>query len=496
MPLIKFPRWRPDLYNVNAVNEVAGEAKNVLLAANSYVPWPSAVNYSQALAAACRGAITCRDTAGSFEIFAGTATKLYRFVDPGTAWTDATRLAGGDYTVPSDTRWGMAQFGPDLLATNQNDVLQYIDVTSGTNFAAVSGSPPQAGGVRTVGDFVFLFNLLDNPRRLQWCGRGDRDFWTPGQRDSDFQDFEDGGPVLGVSNLETGLIFQEGAIRRYQPVNSRAVFEFGRVEDSRGLKGPDSLVILGRTAYYLSEDGFYATTGEGQSFPIGAQKVDDWFQSMVEYDRLYFLCGTADPTGRRIYWLFPSSGNTSEALDVCLCYDRFFEDWTYATEFNTSFLFAAVTPGQTVEGMNDVITDAGYTSIEDYPITFDSKTFSGGAPYLSGFSGSTYKLQQHLGTARAATLETADWQPVPGLRGYVQGCRLLTDSTAATATLGRKERPQGSVTFGSAVSQNSTGLVPIRGSTRYARIRASIAAAETWSFLQGVDVMAVPEGDV
>lgn len=499
MTVIPFPRWRPDLYDVNSVNEVAGDAKNVLLASNAYVPWPSAVNYSLALASACRGAITTRDTSGSFKIFAGTSTKLYKFVDPGTAWTDTTRSSGGDYTVPSDQRWGLAQFDADCIAVNQNDVPQWIEATSGTNFAAIAGNPPQAGGVKTVGRFLMLFNLTDNPRRLQWSARGDYNSstaWTPGTRDSGFQDFPDGGPVLGVSNLETGLIFQEGAIRRYQPVDSRAIFQFGRVEDSRGLKGPDSLVILGRTAYYLSEDGFYATTGEGQSFPIGAQKVDDWFQSMVEYDRLYYICGTPDPTGRRIYWLFPSSGNTSEALDMCLCYDRFFEDWTYAESFDTSFLFAAVTPGQTVEGMNSLIVDQGYTSIEDYPVSFDSKSLSGGAPYLSGFGGTNFKLQQHLGSPRAANLETADFQPIPGRRGYVQGCTLLTDSTAATATLGRKERPQGSVTFGTAQSQTATGLAPIRGSARYARIRGAIAAGETWSFFQGVDAMAVDEGEL
>lgn len=496
MTVIKFPRWRPDLYDVNSVNEVAGDAQNVLLAANAYVPWPSAVNYSLALAAACRGAITTRDTSGSFKIFAGTGTKLYKFVDPGTAWSDVTRASGGDYTVPTDQRWGLAQFGASCIAVNQNDAPQWIDATSGTNFAPLSGSPPQSGGVRTAGDFLMLFNQTDNPRRLQWSGRRDENFWTPGQRDSDYQDFPDGGPVLGVSNLETGLIFQEGAIRRYQPVNSRAVFEFGRVEDSRGLKGPDSLVILGRTAYYLSEDGFYATTGEGQSFPIGAQKVDDWFQGMVEYDRLYYICGTADPTGRRIYWLFPSSGNTGDALDICLCYDRFFEDWTYSTSFNSSFLFAAVTPGQTVEGMNALIVDQGYTSIEDYPISFDSKSLSGGAPYLSGFDGTSFKLQQHLGSPRAATLETADFQPIPGRRGYVQGCTPLTDSTAATVTLGRKERPQGAVTFGTAQSMNSHGLAPVRGSARYTRIRMSIAAGETWSFAQGIDVSAVEEGEI
>ena len=47
----------------------------------------------------------------------------------------------------------------------------------------------------------------------------------------------------------------------------------------------------------------------------------------------------------------------------------------------------------------------------------------------------------------------------------------------ATATLGRKERPQGNVTFGTAQSQNTTGLAPIRGSTRYARIRMTVPAA-------------------
>jgi hypothetical protein len=86
------------------------------------------------LPARCVGAIAfARTSAGGWLIFAGTATKLYKFQS--NAWVEVTRVSGGDYTVSVDDYWSFVQFGSKLLATNINDNLQVIDVDSGaTNF--------------------------------------------------------------------------------------------------------------------------------------------------------------------------------------------------------------------------------------------------------------------------------------------------------------------------------------------------------------------------
>lgn len=491
---IPFAPWRPDDYDVGDLGATAGQAKGVRYGRRTYTSWPQPVDYSLALDAACRGAITVRDTSGAAQIFAGTAANLYKFLDSGTAWSDVTRSSGGDYSVPSGERWSFTAFADTLVAVNINDAPQSIAITGGTNFAALGGSPPNARVAQTVGEFVMLGGISGTENSVRWSGRADPTYWTAGKRDSDLQEFPEGGPVRGITPMGGGLIFQEGAIRRYEQIPSSAVFAFHMVERRRGLAAKDSLVTLGGISFYLSDDGFYATDGGGQSLPIGDKKVNAWFSDNVDQDRIGYTIGAAEPGGRRIYWLFPSTGNAGEELDLCLCYDLARQEWTYADDFNDSWIGAAQTAGYTLESLDDLITDLGYTSIDDFPISFDDASLSGGAAFLASFAGDDFKMRTLTGAGRAATLETADFQPFEGRRAFVQGCQMLTDATAATATFGRKERPQGSVSYGAAVSQTSQGYCPARSSGRFHRIRLSIAAGETWEHVSGVEVDAKPEG--
>lgn len=495
MAFIPFKVWAPDAYDVNSPAALAGEIKGVIPGATAYRPWEQAVGFSEALATACRGAVLTYNTSYNGVIFAGTATKLYKFVDPETAWTDVTRSSGGDYGVSADERWSWATFSDTLIAANISDVTQSIAITAGSNFATLAGSPPQARIAQTVGEFVMLGGISGTENSVQWSGRNDPTYWTSGKRDAGAQTFREGGAVYGITPLEGGLIFQQRAIRRYWPVNSRAVFNFKMVEKNRGLIAPDSLVTIGGVSFYLSEDGFYVTDGSGTSTPIGDELIDRWFKGNVEYSRIYYVSGAADPTGRRVFWLFPSSGNTGESMDVCLCYDIALKQWSHTDDCTESFLLATQTPGYTLESLGALIVSLGYTDLDDFPISLDSKSLSGGGPFIGSFDGVTFKMKSHTGAARAATLETSDYQPIPGKRSYVRGCRMMTDSTSATATFGAKERPQGDVTYEAAVSQNNQGYAHSRINGMYHRQRMSIAAGETWSHASGIDFDAIPGGE-
>lgn len=488
--LIRFPPWRPDEYDVGSLEATAGEAKNVRYGRSDYVPWPLPVDYSAALDSSGKGAITVRDTAGEAQIFAGTTAFLYEFIDA-TTWTDRSATT---YSVPSGERWSFTQYGDYIVAVNINDAPQVRQITGGAAFANLGGSPSQARICQTVGEFLFLGGISGEENRVEWSGRRDHTYWTAGSRDSGGQSFQEGGPVRGITPMGGRLIFQEGAIRLFAPHPSTAVFEFHMVERRRGLAAPDSLVTLGGVSFYLSDDGFYMTDGSGQSAPIGDKKVNSFFTSTVNTDRIGYVCGAAEPGGRRIYWLFPSSGNAGEELDYCLCYDLARQEWSYSDGFNDSWIGAAQTSGYTLEELDTLITDLGYTDIDDFPISFDDASLAGGAAFLASFAGDDFKMRTHSGAPRAVTLETADFQPFSGRRAFVQGAQLLTDASNATATFGRKARPQGSVTYGSAISQTDQGFCPARSSGRFHRVRMSIAASESWTHAAGVDVEAVPEG--
>ena len=103
------------------------------------------------------GLYSARTVNGNWKIYAGTSTRLLTLSSAG--WVDVSRTGGVPYHVAGDDLWSFEQFGTKLIAVNINDVPQVIDIDSGTNFAALGGSPPQATNVKTIGDFLFLSGL-------------------------------------------------------------------------------------------------------------------------------------------------------------------------------------------------------------------------------------------------------------------------------------------------------------------------------------------------
>ena len=137
---MQFGDWRPDIALVD--NQFAAIAENVYPGANSYVPLPGPAPITTAqLPAKCVGLTFARTLTGAYLIFAGTATKLYRW--SGSAWVDISRTTGGAYNVAAGDRWTWAQFGQNLVAVHIGDAPQTINVDTGTNFANLGGSPPQ-----------------------------------------------------------------------------------------------------------------------------------------------------------------------------------------------------------------------------------------------------------------------------------------------------------------------------------------------------------------
>ena len=482
--MLPFGKWRPDIYDLNT--QFAGEASGVLPGATSKRPWPQLSIYTNALAAVCRGATIAISSTGAYSLFAGTATRLYKFNSSTLNWDNVTRTVGGDYALGTDDRWQFAQFGFYLYATNIADTLQRFDIDSGTNFAAVSGSPPQARYIRTIGDQIFLGSLASLPNRVHWSGRNNPVFWTAGGgQDCDYQDFPDGGFVRGMTGIRGGYIFQDTAVRQFQPSQGREIYQFQQIEGAQGLVAPDSLVTHMGMSYYVGLDGFVAIGPQG-SQSIGQDAVDDWFLSNVDIDRVALTIGARDPGRPRIFWLFPTS-TSGYVLDHVICYDITLDEWTHAP-LQASVIFQAATAGTGLDSL-----DTNYPDVDAMTVSLDSRIFAGGAPLIAAFDGN-HKMSFFTGSNMAATVETAEFQAIPFRRGYVRGIAPLTDASAVTIQVSKRENLNATATWGSASSLNNQGVAPARSSGRYHRVRASIAAGAPWNDLRGVEIDAVDAG--
>jgi hypothetical protein len=475
--LLPFGEYRPDIADLDSQFMGSG-SRNAYVAANSYKPVPGLTIFDDtAMAAACRGAWYARTVDGSYVVFAATATAIYKFT--GGAWEDVTRTVGGAYSLPDGEWWDGRQFGTRLILTNSADEPQYIDVDSGSDFADLPGTPPNAHLVSVVGDYLVLIRLASEPRKLQWSGTNDSESWTVGTDNSDEQEFADGGDLTGVAEIaqDTSLVLQETAIRRmtYLP-GQTLVFRFDKLEDEKGCISPYGWTVTNSHVYYLSEDGFYSAGMDGIT-PIGAQKVNRWFLDNSDADRRTQVHAIADPFHPRVFFAFHSASSATY-FDTLLAYDWQLDRWSPPIYITAQYWAALASPGTTLDSIA--------TALESIVGSLDGRQYEGARPTLGAISsGATVAFM--TGSNLEAVLETAEMHPLPGMVAHHNEQYPLIDAENLTIRVGLRNRLADSVRYTS-----SSGLNP-SGST-LCRVEVTIPEGEDWTDAQGVNINATPSG--
>jgi hypothetical protein len=457
--------------------DVTTNAVNCLPVADKWGPQPDLVAISDALPSACRGAVYVRTSTGTFRLIAGTATKLYELNTTTYAWTDITRLVGGDYAVPVGDRWSFTIFGQNLVAHNLTDDIQFIAIDAGANFAALSGSPPKAKYSWVAGEHFVLGHLATDPNQVMTSGIGDASFWTVGQRGCDFQSFPDGEEVMGGLGSERGaLIFQRTLIRQ-MVITSGGDFSFTTavVNPARGVAAGGSVASIGPGQFFgYSADGFFLGV-EGR--PIGAERVDAFFQSRIEGTKIKEIRSVADPF-RKIVWTQAEQPDGSSFL---IGYNWQLDRWCYS-DADVSEMCIMVTPGISWDGLADL-----WATIDEVEPAYDSGQFTGGLLRFSAFD-SLNRLGFFTGTPMAATLDTADVETNPGYRTLIDPVRAYTDATDFTLRAITSNIHGATRTVGDAKSPNSrSGLAHLRSDARLQAIRMEIPAGATWKHVIGVE---------
>lgn len=480
---IPFGPWRPDVSDLNA--EHIRTAENVFPRGDGYGPVRAPTAFSEALGDQCRGAFVAIDDDATVAVFAGTGNALHKLDNTDVSWEDVSASA---YALATYDNWEFAQFGLHVLATNQNNDLQYYTLGSSTDFAAVSGSPPRASHIAIVNEFVVLSGLLSEPYRIQWSARSDITGWSAGTNESDFQDFGDGGIVKGVAGGEFGYIFQDRAIRRmtYAP-GSPIIFSIDRITEDVGLHVPGSLIRAGNNIFFLSASGFYKIDPAGGLVPIGREKFDRFFFDDWDDSRPNLLVGANDPNSTRVAWCYRSVDSTADEnlFDRILVYDYLLDRPSLVTGIQGQFICSMAQPGMTLEGL-----DSLGLGLEDLPQSLDDYIAQFGVR-LSIFN-STGKLAFLTGNNLRARLETAEMGGVR--RTFVRGFAPITDSESVEGHVKTRRRLGADESISSTGLMNLNGFVPLRKDARFWRLQATVPAGETWSFISAVEPDVVQSG--
>lgn len=492
MASIKFPAFAPDQASVDA--SVCSVATNVVPRADGYGPFMKSVPLSPPLPENCRGAVKLISPGFGYPIyFAGTATKLYKF-NPGSAtWVDVTK-PGASYGIPPDDYWSFALYGSRLVATTLGTVMQVIDVDQGTAFADLAGNPPRARYISIVSEFLVAAGLASDPNAVAWSDLGDIEYWQfgvkTGGHTSDIQIFPEGGTVTGFAGGEFGLVWQESKIRRmvFSP-GSAQVFDFSVLEENRGSVAPWSLVKVGARVFFLDREGFFSFSG-GASTPIGAERVNRFFTSRVDPNRITATIAIRDVTGPRVMFAYRTAGVGSAdatVLDEILLYDWILDRWTYVEQPVRFGLDAATT----ALSLDDITTPVDEPNQKSY----DDPSYSGGVPSL-GFITADNRLSLANGSPLEALIETPDAMLSRPNRAYVRGLRLDGDADDWRAQVGTRETLKVSdpVRYRDETAPNYERFAPCHASGRYHRARIRIPEGVTWSYASGVEPDVVTEG--
>lgn len=482
--------WTP-VGKVAALTSISNASPAVV----SYTGHPFAVN--DPVVFSTDGALPAGLTAGTvyYVISAGLTSSAFQVSETlGGAAVNTSSAGSGTHSVTStytalnaDAQWRFAQFNTLVIAVQENCAPQLYTLGSSSAFADLGGSPPQAAYVDIVGRFVVLSGLASNKTRIQWSGLNAPTTWTSGTNSSDYQDLPDGGIVRGVAGGESGVIFQDQAIRRMMYVpGSPLIFQIERMTQDHGLYAPYSLVRASDKIFFFSAKGFHRIDPGSHPVQIGRERVDRTFFADIDKGNLQLFHGAADPRSSRVFWAYKSNSGTTGLYDKILGYDFALDRW-FALETSGEYLLSMSQTGITLESL-----DALSSSIDAMTSSFDNYATSV-TPELAQFN-SAHKLGFFRGDNLEATFETAE-QGADGRRLFVRGFRPITDASSVYGSLRHRDKQSETPTDGDEIAMHSTtGSCDRLKSTRYTRFKARIPAGTTWTFCAGVEPDVTTEG--
>ena len=462
---VTFGEWLPDQPGVIGALTTA---KNCFPKAVGYGPFPQEVDYSDAAPQNLTAAAAAKDTNSITSIYAAGTTRLFKLNTNNFSWNDISAT-----TYSGTSGWKFTQFGNSLIAANESNTMQYIDVMSGTTFANIAVDAPKAKFVTVVRDFVVTGYQSAYKSRIQWSGINNETTWTASATtQADFQDLPDGGFVQGVTGGEFGLVLLERSIVRMSYIGTPLIFQFDNIARNRGCFEPNSVIQWQGITYFLGDDGFYACDGQNLK-NIGAEKVNRYFFNTLKESDLGNMSAAIDPINNLVVWGYPTVD-----LDYrVLVYHVPTGKWSYAD--STATRVAPVsTPSITLEGL-----DAFSASIDALGISLDSRTWLGGKLLLLGISGN--KLITFTGASKTATIDTADIE-TDNNQSMITMLKPIVDNGTGSASIASRLQLNQTVSFPSVTAANSENRIGARSYGRYHRVK--LQPSGDWTTAIGMDV--------
>lgn len=547
---IAFGEWTPDQPGI--IGGVT-EAVNCYPVANGYAPIRSIEPYPNAETQASEVLLTTfgGKFGGQNNLFAASATKLYKFDSTNNTFNNVSKSGG--YT---STAWDITQFGPVMIAANGNAKLQAYNLSSSSLFADLSADAPTAKFVTVVRDFVVAASVAGAESTVYWSDINNESNWTASSSSqADNQLLPDGGDITGLAGGEYGLVFLERAIYRMTYSGSPFFFQFDAISRSLGCIANGSIAQLADQTYFLADDGFYVCNGQTVT-PIGAEKVNRWFFENASIDRVGTeMSSSVDPIRSLVIWVMPIA--TGKQL---LIYNAKLNRWSYSTiDVNSiayvltssatleqldkvsitpgsntlagtytqsgttitvtatnhglqtnGFVYFDATSGGATDGMYQITRTGANTftvtsassatistsnctlslpSIDNLTASFDDRAYAGGNWFLAGVSGQ--KVYGFTGDIADAYISSQDLDIG---RSLITLAKPIVDNGTGNVAVSSRVLMGDVPNFGAYNAPDSINRVSLRSNGNYHRLRVQ-PVGDDWRTVVGVDVEYTVTGD-
>ena len=447
----------------------------VIVEATNAIPHPAgmkgahtavAVSDVPALAAECRNAAVAALLAGTRRVFAGTSTKLYEL--SGGVWLDRSR--GGSYSLGTDERWSIAQFGDDTLASNKSTVVQR---SPGAGAFADVATAPKAVALACAAGFVMAVNTNeatygDSPDRWWCCAQNNAASWTPSVTTlaTTGRLVSSPGPLITVKAFGDQVVaYKEKALYLGRFVaGDAAVWQFDQVPGDVGCVGVDAVTDIGPAHIFVGRGDIFYFDGT-RPVSIAEGTIRQWFYDNASPEYLSRTIVTHDKQ-QNLVWFFYASKNSTGARDSAIVYLLGRREWGVVTQtIEASMNY--VSPGFTYD------TLPGATMDTMPAISFDSQYWLASGRFMAVFT-SAHQLSSLTGVTGASSITLFD------VGDDIQVTRLdrmtvsyLSNPTSATCA-GFTRLARGAVTTTGGTGTYTNGKFDIRQAGRFHKVRVDM----------------------
>jgi hypothetical protein len=323
-------------------------------------------------------------TVGAYQLSAGAETFSYSAGWGAGGWGGIT--AGSSNTgwgqAPASSGlgvqlrlWSAAAYGQDLIMNPRGGGLYYWknNVTPSifdraVLLASTSPSPfttdvncPSVCNYVIVSDtsrFVIAFGVNDygsavqDPLLVSWSEQEDYSVWTPAitNQAGNFRLSRGSTIIAAQQTRQEVLVFTDTAVYSMQYQGPPYVWGFQLLADSVSIAGPNAIVTVQDSTYWMGQENFYLYNGRVQQMPCTLRK--HVFDNININQRFQFHAGVNDEFSE-VWWFYCTAD--SDVINAYVVYDYGEDLWTYGTMARTAYTDCPLRSGTVGAGYNGQI---------------------------------------------------------------------------------------------------------------------------------------------